>query len=356
MNFKGPAWCAFSRVTVRMSSTVVEDLTSFNRLYSMLHVLNPVDGQTTAVVSAGDDSSTGLSSAAASAAAAATAPPAGRTGRAPPRGPRWRRGCPLWRGACGATGPRPRRAAGRRDAARDAALWRALRRLAPAARKRHGWHTACARRGRAARYMVASWGGVGSKRVKSWIWMATGRLARHVHHRFPPVALSSPVLDAEPRTCASSADAGGRGAARRAADAALAGVAARSSASPPPDAAAPADASAKTPAALAADAAALPAHTDAERGPVPAAPPRPPALRPRPGDAAAPARAPTPWRAGGRGGCEGGSFSGRIPRCSRPLGGAPTALDYDHGKGRRGAENGFTLLLGLEPRRPFPWS
>ena len=55
MTCKGPAWCAFSRVTVRLASTVVEDVTSFNRLYSMLHVLSPTDEKMNAVVSAGDD-------------------------------------------------------------------------------------------------------------------------------------------------------------------------------------------------------------------------------------------------------------------------------------------------------------
>ena len=58
MTCKGPAWCAFSRVTVRLASTVVEDVTSFNRLYSMLHVLSPTDEKTNALVSAGDDGST----------------------------------------------------------------------------------------------------------------------------------------------------------------------------------------------------------------------------------------------------------------------------------------------------------
>lgn len=57
LNFKGPAWCAVSRITVRMSSAVVEDLTSFDRLYSMMHVLSPEDEKANAIVSAGDDNS-----------------------------------------------------------------------------------------------------------------------------------------------------------------------------------------------------------------------------------------------------------------------------------------------------------
>ena len=58
LNFHGPAWCAFSRVTVRLSSTVVEDVQHFGRLYSMLHALSPAEEKKNSKISAGDATTT----------------------------------------------------------------------------------------------------------------------------------------------------------------------------------------------------------------------------------------------------------------------------------------------------------
>ena len=57
MAWKGPFWCCIQRVAVRLASTVVEDYTQFNRLYSMLHALSPTDEKVNALVAVGDKGS-----------------------------------------------------------------------------------------------------------------------------------------------------------------------------------------------------------------------------------------------------------------------------------------------------------
>ena len=64
MAWKGPFWCCIQRVTVRLASTVVEDYTQFNRLYSTLRALSPTDEKTNALVAAGDKGSAVLTDAA----------------------------------------------------------------------------------------------------------------------------------------------------------------------------------------------------------------------------------------------------------------------------------------------------
>lgn len=58
LTLKGSAWCAFSRVTCRLAGTSVEDVSSFGRLYTMLHLLSPAEEQVNAKISAGDKDST----------------------------------------------------------------------------------------------------------------------------------------------------------------------------------------------------------------------------------------------------------------------------------------------------------
>ena len=54
LSFKAPAFAAFSRCTIRLGSTLIEDVTSFGRLYSLLHVLSDPEDAKTLSLTAGD--------------------------------------------------------------------------------------------------------------------------------------------------------------------------------------------------------------------------------------------------------------------------------------------------------------
>ena len=55
LSFKAPAFAAFSRVTVRLGSSLAEDCgPSFGRLYSLLHTLSDPEDQKLMAITAGD--------------------------------------------------------------------------------------------------------------------------------------------------------------------------------------------------------------------------------------------------------------------------------------------------------------
>ena len=54
LSFKCPAFGAFSRCSIRLGSQLIEDTTSFNRLFSLLHVLSDPEDAKILAMTTGD--------------------------------------------------------------------------------------------------------------------------------------------------------------------------------------------------------------------------------------------------------------------------------------------------------------